>query len=127
MLRFAFRDGTTEEEKERVLTVMRRTAALDSVSFGVVGQSLEPHGGFTHAYCVGIEGLAALDRYMNDPVHLAGDPEILPHLARLAIGPDLCDDGDPGFGDKVMALHERKAARYPEWAAQLGPLLVTDA
>ncbi|WKX73590.1 Dabb family protein [Streptomyces sp. XD-27] len=124
MLRFAFKDGTTEEQKARVLTLMRRTASVESVSFATVGQSLaDPADGFTHAYCVGIKDLAALERYMYDPVHLAGDPEIIPHLARIAIGPDLSDDMDPALADEIMAMHEKKAARYPQWAAQLEPLL----
>ncbi|MFJ2188909.1 hypothetical protein ACIOJE_13275 [Kitasatospora sp. NPDC087861] len=60
---------------------------------------------------------------MHDPVHLAGDPEIMPHLAGIAIGPDLSDDPDPALARDIMNLHEEKAALYPEWAAQLGPLL----
>ncbi len=124
MLRFAFKEGTTEEQKARVLTLMRRTASVESVSFATVGQSLaDPADGFTHAYCVGIKDLAALERYMYDPVHLAGDPEIIPHLARIAIGPDLSDDMDPALADEIMAAHEKKAALYPQWAAQLEPLL----
>ncbi|NBE54032.1 Dabb family protein [Streptomyces boluensis] len=124
MLRFAFKEETTEEQKARVLTLMRRTASVESVSFATVGQSLaDPADGFTHAYCVGIEDLAALERYMHDPVHLAGDPEIIPHLARIAIGPDLSDDMDSALADEIMAMHEKKAAQYPQWAAQLEPLL----
>lgn len=126
MLRFAFKDGTTKEQKARVLTLMRRTASVESVSFATVGQSLaDPADGFTHAYCVGIKDMAALEQYMHDPAHLAGDPEIMPHLARIAIGPDLSDDMNPALSDQIMALHEKKAARYPEWAAQLAPLLAT--
>lgn len=123
-LRFAFKDGTTEEQKDRVLALMRRTASVESVSFATVGQSLgDPAEGFTHAYCVGIKDLAALERYMHDPVHLAGDEEIIPHLARIAIGPDLSDDMDPELGGRLMALHEQKTVLYPEWAAQLEPLV----
>ncbi|MCL8013432.1 Dabb family protein [Streptomyces sp. AS02] len=123
-LRFAFKDGTTEEQKARVLTLMRRTASVESVSFATVGQSLgDPAEGFTHAYCVGIEDLAALERYMHDPVHLAGDPEILPHLARVSVGPDVSDDMAPELAGRIMALHEKKAAMYPEWAARLEPLV----
>lgn len=123
-LRFAFKDGTTDERKAHVLALMRRTASIESVSFATVGQSLsDPAEGFTHAYCVGIEDLAALERYMHDPVHLAGDPEILPHLDRIAIGPDLSDDMNPELAAELMALHEKKAGMYPEWAAQLEPLL----
>lgn len=123
-LRFAFKDGTTEEQKAQVLALMRQTSSVESVSFATVGQSLgNPAEGLTHAYCVGIEDLAALERYMHDPVHLAGDPEILPHLARISIGPDLSDDMTPELADEIMALHEKKAAMYPEWAAQLEPLV----
>ncbi|MGW4323232.1 Dabb family protein [Streptomyces sp. NPDC004684] len=123
-LRFAFRDGTTEERKEEVLAAMRRTASVDSVSFATVGQHLgDPAEGFTHAYCVGIEDLTALERYMHDPTHVAGDDEILPHLARIAVGPDLSDDMDPELGLKIMALNDRKLAMYPEWAARLAPIM----
>lgn len=124
MLRFAFKDGVTEEEREQVLAVMRRTASTESVAFGTVGQDLGGDERFTHAYCVGIPDLAALRRYMHDPVHLAGDPQILPYLSRIAIGPDLSDDLAPGLGADILALHEEKVALYPDWAAELGPLLV---
>ncbi len=123
MLRFTFKETATEEDREHVLAVMRRTAAVESVSFSTVGQSLADPEGFTHAYCVGIADTQALRRYMHDPVHLAGDPQIMPYLARIAIGPDLSDDMTPTLGTDILALHEEKAALYPEWAAQLGPLL----
>ncbi|MEV7680126.1 Dabb family protein [Streptomyces sp. NPDC088341] len=119
ILRFAFKDGTTEEEKEGVLATMRRTAAVGPVSFSAVGQDLgDPDEGFTHAYCVGIEDLAALERYMHDPVHLAGDAGIVPYLARLS-AVRLSDDMDPGLGGKIGAMHLRKVALYPEWGRLL--------
>ncbi|MFJ8844245.1 Dabb family protein [Streptomyces cyaneofuscatus] len=128
MLRFDFKDGTTEEQKARVLGLMRRTASVESVSFATVGQSLiGPGDGFSHAYCVAIEDLEALERYMHDPVHLEGDDEILPHLARIAIGPDASDDMDTELDAKIMALHEEKTTLYPEWAARLEPLLAAGA
>ncbi|MFH8383893.1 Dabb family protein [Kitasatospora sp. NPDC018058] len=123
MLRFAFKQDTTEQEREHVLTVMRRTASVESVSFGTVGQSLGEEDGFTHAYCVGIADLDALRRYMHDPVHLAGDPQIMPHLSRIAIGPDLSDDMTPDLAGRILALHEEKVALYPRWAAEIAPLL----
>ncbi|WP_431957229.1 Dabb family protein [Nocardia lijiangensis] len=117
LLRFAFRDEATEKQKADVLAAMRRTAAVESVSFSAVGQHLgDPAAGYTHGYCVGIADLAALERYMHDPVHLAGDPGIIPHLAKLAIGPDVSDDMDPDLGAEIMAMHERKLAMYPDWA-----------
>ncbi|MFF2546740.1 Dabb family protein [Kitasatospora sp. NPDC058063] len=123
MLRFAFKETATEEDRAHVLAVMRRTASVESVAFSTVGRSLDATGGFTHAYCVAIPDLPALRRYMHDPVHLAGDPQIMPHLARIAIGPDLSDDPAPDLAAQVLALHEEKVALHPEWAAELAPLL----
>ncbi|WP_067669108.1 Dabb family protein [Nocardia miyunensis] len=117
LLRFGFRDETSEKQKAQVLALMRRTAAVDSVSFSAVGQHLgDPVEGYTHGYCVGIADLPALERYMYDPIHLAGDPDIIPHLSRLAVGPTVSDDLDPELGTKIMALNDRKLADYPEWA-----------
>ncbi|RJO70151.1 Dabb family protein [Nocardia panacis] len=122
-LRFRFRDETTAAEQAEVLDLMRRTSAVASARFGTVGQCLgDPAAGFTHAYCVGIDDLAALERYMHDPVHLAGDPQIIPHLAKLAIGPDVSDDLDPDLGAKILALHQRKMRMYPEWAARMATI-----
>ncbi|MFD3530036.1 Dabb family protein [Streptomyces sp. NPDC058664] len=123
MLRFAFKETATEEEREHVLAVIRRTASVESVSFSTVGQLLDDSDGFTHACSVGIADLPALRRYMHDPVHLAGDPQIIPHLARIAIGPDLSDDMTPTLARDILALHEEKVALHPQWAAALGPLL----
>lgn len=119
ILRFSFKDATTDEEKADVLAAMRRTAAVESASFSTVGQDLgDPAEGYTHAYCVGIEDLAALERYMHDQVHLDGDFGIIPHLARLS-AVRLSDDLDPGLGEKIMAMHLRKVAKYPEWGQLL--------
>ncbi|AVH20492.1 Dabb family protein [Nocardia cyriacigeorgica] len=116
LLRFAFREEVTEQQKELVLATMRRTAGVDSVEFACVGQDLgDPESDYTHAYCVGIADLDALERYMHDPVHLAGDPVIIPYLAKVAIGPDISDDPDPELNARIMALHQRKVQMYPEW------------
>ncbi|MFD7865224.1 Dabb family protein [Streptomyces sp. NPDC057682] len=118
-LRFSFRDGTTEEEKEQVLAAMRRTSTVESAAFGVVGQDLgDPSDGFTHTYCAGVVDLAALERYMHDPVHLEGDFLILPRLARLS-AVRFSDDLDPGLSEKIMALHLEKVERYPKWGRLL--------
>jgi len=123
LLRFAFREETTEEQKAEVLALMKRTASVESVSFATVGQNLGDVGeGLTHAYCVGIEDLAAMERYMHDPVHLAGDPQIIPHFAKVVIGPDVSDDPDPELRTKIMALNEAKLAKYPDWARQMATI-----
>ncbi|WP_433599501.1 Dabb family protein [Nocardia sp. CA-135953] len=120
LLRFGFREETTEAQKAEVLALMKRTASVESVSFATVGQNLgDVSEGLTHAYCVGIEDLDAMERYLHDPVHLAGDPHIVPHFQKIAIGPDVSDEPDPELGDKIMALHNAKVAKYPEWARQM--------
>lgn len=119
ILRFSFKDGTTEENKETVLAAMRRTASVESVSFSTVGQDIgDPAEGFTHTYLAGIADLPALERYMHDPVHLAGDWEILPHIQRMS-AIRLSDDLDPELSAKVMALHLAKVAKYPDWGQAL--------
>ncbi|WP_245553060.1 Dabb family protein [Nocardia veterana] len=63
-LRFAFRDEATEADREKVLATMRRTAAVESVTFSTVGPAVvnDPDSGYTHAYCVAIADLDALER-----------------------------------------------------------------
>ncbi|MFI9453788.1 Dabb family protein [Amycolatopsis sp. NPDC052450] len=115
-MRFAFREESTEEQKTRALELIRRTAAVESIAFSTVGRFLgDPAAGYTHAYCFGLADLGALERYMYDPVHLAGDPEILPHYAKLHVGVAVTDDPDPELAAKITAVYEGKLARYPEW------------
>ncbi|MFB9838082.1 Dabb family protein [Actinoallomurus acaciae] len=119
ILRFSFRDGTSEEKKAEVLAAMRRTASVESVSFATVGQDLgDPAEGYTHAFCTAVEDLAALERYMYDPVHLAGDPEILPHFERLS-AVRLSDDLNGALGEKIAAMHLKKVATHPEYGRLL--------
>jgi Stress responsive A/B Barrel Domain len=122
MLRFSFKAGTTPERKESVLAAMRRTSQVESTSFSFVGPDLgDPAEGYTHGYCVALQDLDALDRYMYDPVHLEGDFEILPHLSRLT-QIRLSDDADPDLNDKIFAMHRKKLATYPEWDRLLGTI-----
>nr|QEO73961.1 hypothetical protein [uncultured bacterium] len=119
LLRFSFREGTTAEQEAEVLAAMRRTASLEWVSFSTIGRDLGiPDEGFTHAYVVGIADLDALERYMHDPVHLAGDDTILPHMGRMS-AVRFSDDGDPEVASKVLALHLAKVAKYPAWGRRI--------
>ncbi|HEY2057872.1 MAG TPA: Dabb family protein [Amycolatopsis sp.] len=126
LLRFSFREDVGSADREAVLAAMRRTAGVASAAFGTVGRDLgDPAEGYTHAYCVGIDDLEALERYLHDPVHLAGDHEILPRLARLS-AVRFTDDGDPAIGTEIAALHQAKLARYPEWASLLDAIPQAD-
>lgn len=62
--------------------------------------------------------MAALERYLYDPVHLDGDFGILPHLAKLS-AVHLSDDMDPELNGKIVAMHLKKVARYPQWGQLL--------
>ncbi|WP_232666790.1 Dabb family protein [Pseudonocardia sp. TRM90224] len=122
VLRFRLRDGITPDQEAEVVSAMRRTAALDSVAFGSVGRDLSiPDEGYALTYVVGIPDLEALERYMHDPVHLAGDDVILPHVASAAAVRS-SDDGDPEIAAKVGALHAAKAAKYPDWGRTIEKL-----
>ncbi|MET8974205.1 Dabb family protein [Streptomyces sp. NPDC004539] len=122
ILRFSFRPGTSEEDQATVLAAMRRTSTVESAAFGVVGDDMgDPADGYTHTYCVGVPDLAALERYMHDPVHLTGDDVILPHIQRIT-AVRFTDDPDPDVRAKVGALHEAKAAKYPAWARRLAEI-----
>ncbi|AIG75299.1 Hypothetical protein AJAP_12085 [Amycolatopsis japonica] len=115
-MRFAFREDSTEEQKTRALALIRRTAAVESVAFSTVGRLLgDPAEGYTHGYSFGLADLGAFERYMYDPVHLAGDPEILPHYAKLHVGLAVSDDPDPELAAKITAVYQGKLAEYPEW------------
>ncbi|GAB2734050.1 Dabb family protein [Amycolatopsis magusensis] len=119
ILRFSFKDGTTDAEKDTVLSAMRRTASVESVAFSTVGQDIgDPAEGFTHTYLAAVADLPALERYMHDPVHLEGDWQILPHIQRMS-AVRLSDDPDPELSAKVMALHLAKVAQYPDWGQAL--------
>ncbi|MFI7277231.1 Dabb family protein [Streptomyces sp. NPDC049879] len=122
VLRFSFKDETTEEERAEVLALMRRTASVEAVTFGTVGRDMgDPAEGFTHAYSASLQDLDALERYLHDPAHIDGDWTILPRLARLS-AVRFTDDPDPDTAARVAALHAAKLAKYPEWARQLNAL-----
>ncbi|MGI5126930.1 Dabb family protein [Pseudonocardia sp. CA-107938] len=125
VLRFSFKPEVPDEERAEVLAAMRRTASTEPVAFATVGQDLgDPAEGFTHAYLVGIPDLDALERYMHDPVHLAGDEYILGRLATLS-AVRLSDDLAPDLGQKVYAMHNRKVEMYPQWGDEVANLFGT--
>jgi hypothetical protein len=103
----------------RLVAAMRRTATVESVAYSTVGRDLgDPTQGCTHVYCAAVADLAALERYLYDPVHLEGDHTILPRLARLH-AVRFSDDPDPELTDKITAVALGKIAAYPDWGQLL--------
>ncbi|WP_328387255.1 Dabb family protein [Nocardia sp. NBC_00416] len=122
ILRFRFKDGVPEGEQAAVLERMRRTARVESVVFGSVGRDIgDPRDGFTHAFLAAVGDLDALERYLHDPVHLAGDPHILPYFARLS-AVRFADDPDPELAQKIENLHLAKVRTYPDWGRMLAEI-----
>jgi hypothetical protein len=116
VLRFSFKDDTSEAEKAETLTMMRRAATLDAVTFSTVGWDLgDPAEGYTHTYMVGLEDLTALEEYLYHPDHIAGDFVYIPRLARLA-SIRFSDDDDPGLAGQLMKAYQGKIAKHPDWA-----------
>ncbi|GAA2685332.1 MULTISPECIES: Dabb family protein [Actinosynnema] len=119
LLRFAFKQEATAQERAEVLAVLRGLTELEPVSFSSVGPDIGDDPRFTHAYCVALADFDALRRYVNDPAHLAADSVIIPRLARLS-ATRFADEGSPELAEAVNALHREKAAAHPEWARLLG-------
>ncbi|MFI9503279.1 Dabb family protein [Nocardia sp. NPDC052566] len=119
-VRFGFKDSVTAEQRASGLRILAGMAALESVSYSTLGRSLGgPHPALTHAYCIAFEDLAALCRYLNDPVLHEGDREFLPLLAHLSVDPDITDDADPDLGAKITSAFEQAVTDYPVWAESL--------
>lgn len=122
LLRFAFKESTTPQEREEVLAAMHRTAGVESVAFSTVGRDIgDPDDGFSHAYCVGVTDLGALERYLYDPVHLEGDFVVLPQLERLS-AVRFSDDPDPELAARIGVIVQEKLAAHPEWGELLAAI-----
>lgn len=117
MLRFAFRAGIDPKERDRALVAIVQTARLKPVAFSCVGQDLgDPADGFSHAYLVAIPDLAALHRYLSDPLHRQGDFIFLPTLQKLSRAA-MSDDGNPDLGARVGELVQQNLGSDAEWRA----------
>jgi hypothetical protein len=122
--RFTLKDDTSPEQRADVLAALRRTAGLPWVAFSSVGPEFTDPTGLTLGYVVAIDGLDNFEKYVHDPVHLAGDDVILPRVARMSAVRFADDDGDPDIGSKVFAVYQAKVAKYPEWGRQVDAIAV---
>lgn len=120
VLRLTLKNDISDDERAEVLAALRRTASVESVSFSTVGEEFTDPSGRTIGYVVGVADLEALQRYMHDPVHLAGDDVILPRVARVSS----IRFADTPIAEQVYALHEAKVANYPEWGRRLEEIFV---
>lgn len=120
ILRFGFRDDASEADRAEVLAALERQAAVDAVSFSVIGPDLgDGAGGVTHAYCVGLADFDALRRYLYDPSH-RDISRLFASRLKVMTSVDFADDPDPGLGARIEAMHQRWLAEDPELAELLG-------
>ncbi|WP_241995952.1 hypothetical protein [Kribbella antiqua] len=69
--------------------------------------------------------LEALERYIHDPVHIAGDEQILDKIEKLS-AVRFTDADDPDLGKAVYDLHVGKTQVYPEWGRRIEELFGAD-
>jgi Stress responsive A/B Barrel Domain len=120
VLRFSFKDGTSEEDFTAAMEAFRKAARAATVSFAVVGSySGNPADGYTHSAIFGLADLETLERFMDEPAHREADFIVHPHMATFD-GFDVSDEYDPDLEAKVMAIRRRRIAADPELAALLG-------
>ncbi|MFI7068454.1 hypothetical protein ACIBL3_46225 [Kribbella sp. NPDC050124] len=62
---------------------------------------------------------------MHDPIHLAGDEQILDKIAKMS-AVRFTDQDDAQVGKAVYALHLVKTEKYPEWAARIDEIFGAD-
>jgi hypothetical protein len=123
VLRFAFKESSTEAEIAAALESLDRMSKMDSVAFGVVGQYMSVEDdGFTHAFCFAIKDLESFEhQYMQDPIHREADFIMHPHVAKLGVF-DLSDDMNPRLGELIMGVHQRRYDKDPELAELVGTI-----
>src|SRR5882757_11223561 len=120
VLRFRFKDGTSEEDFAVSMNALRRTGQMSTVSFAVVGQYSGSAGdGYTHSAVFGLADLEALERYMYEPAHREADFIVHPHMAKLDVF-DISDEGEPDIAAKIMDIQRQRLAADPELAQLLG-------
>lgn len=117
VLRFRFKDGTTEESSSACLEALRAVGRMDSVVSAVVGDHLGGGAGpHTHSASFTLADLGGFERYMGDPVHRRADFVLHPYVTDFDVF-DISDEGDPGLPAKIAGIQQRRLANDPELAA----------
>jgi Stress responsive A/B Barrel Domain len=120
VLRFSFKDDISEADYEASMEAFRRTAEMETVSFGVVGKySGNPADGYTHSALFALADLETLEKYMYEPVHREADFIVHPHTDKFDAF-DVSDGDEPDLAAKILDIQLRRLAADPELAALLG-------
>jgi Stress responsive A/B Barrel Domain len=120
VLRFRFKEETSQEEFEAAMAAFRRTGQVPTISSAIVGRYAgNPADGFTHSAVYVLADLATLERFMYEPVHREADFVVHPLIASMDAF-DISDDDEPDLDAKIMDIQQRRLAADPELAELLG-------
>jgi hypothetical protein len=120
VLRFSFKEETSQEEFEAAMAAFRRTGQVPTISSAIVGRYAgNPADGFTHSAVYVLADLAALERFMYEPIHRDADFIVHPLMARMDAF-DISDDDGPDLDAKIMGIQQRRLAADPDLAELLG-------
>jgi hypothetical protein len=120
ILRFRFKEETSEEEFDAAMEAFRRAGQVPTISAAIVGRYAgNPADGFTHSAVYVLADLATLERFMYEPVHRDADFIVHPHMASMDAF-DISDDDEPDLDAKIMDIQQRRLAADPELAELLG-------
>jgi hypothetical protein len=120
VLRFSFKEETSQEEFEAAMAAFRRTGQVPTVSSAIVGRYAgNPADGFTHSAVYVFADLATLERFMYEPVHRDADFVVHPLMASMD-GFDISDDDEADLAARIMDIQQRRITADPELAQLLG-------
>ncbi|MCW2690047.1 MAG: Stress responsive alpha-beta barrel domain protein [Mycobacterium sp.] len=120
VLRFRFKDGTTDEDSSACLEALRAVGRMDSVVSAVVGDHLGSETDrHTHSAAFTVADLAGFERYMGDPVHRRADFVLHPHVTEFDVF-DISDEHDPELRAKIAGIQRRRLEHDPQLAALIG-------
>jgi hypothetical protein len=120
ILRFRFKEETSEEEFDAAMEAFRRAGQVPTISAAIVGRYAgNPADGCTHSAVYVLADLATLERFMYEPVHRDADFIVHPHMASMDAF-DISDDDEPDLDAKIMDIQQRRLAADPELAELLG-------
>jgi hypothetical protein len=116
VLRFRFKDGTTEEDTAACLESLRAVGRMDSVLHAAIGdhftRGTDRH---THSAAYTLADINAFEQYNGDPVHRQADFIVHPHVTNFDVF-DIADEDDPDLWSKIAAIQQSRIVSDPELA-----------
>jgi len=114
VLRFRFKDGTTEEDISACMEALQNVGQMDSVLFSIIGQYAGVAAdGYTHSSAFAMADLEAFERYINETAHRQADFIVHPHVTNFDVF-DISDEDNPDLASEIANIQQRRLAADPE-------------